>query len=183
MLNHLGTKTIETERLILRRAKVEDAQAMFDNWCSDAEVTKYLTWPAHENIGITKMVLDFWIKGYEQKDFYQWMIVLKELRQPIGTIDVHNLEDNGTKGELGYCIGRPWWHRGLMTEALTAVLAYMFDEVGMELLVANHDTRNPNSGAVMRKCGMKFEGIIPHGGENIQGVCDICRYTVSADQR
>lgn len=46
-MNHIGTKTIETERLILRQFTMEDSQAMFENWASDDEVTKYLTWPTH----------------------------------------------------------------------------------------------------------------------------------------
>ena len=183
MLNHKGTKTIETDRLILRQARTEDAQAMFDYWCSDEEVTKYLTWPTHENIDITKWVLDSWIAGYEKTDFYQWTIVLKEVGQPIGTIDVHDLDDTAAKGEIGYCIGKKWWRKGIMSEALDAVLAFMFDEVGMKLLVAHHDTHNPNSGAVMQKCGMKFAGIIPQGGKNNQGICDVCRYTLSAEER
>ncbi len=178
---HKGTKTIETERLILRQAKTEDAQPMFYNWCSDDEVTKYLTWPTHDSVNVTKWVLDSWIAGYEKDDFYQWMIVLKEIDQPIGTIDVHDLDDAVNRGEIGYCIGKKWWRKGIMSEALTAVLAFMFDEVGMNELIANHDTRNPNSGAVMKKCGMKFAGIIPHGGKNNQGFCDICRHTLSAE--
>ena len=57
MLNHKGTQTIETERLILRKARLEDAKLMFHNWASDTEVTKFLTWPAHSNIEITEKVL------------------------------------------------------------------------------------------------------------------------------
>ena len=56
MLNHKGTQTIETSRLILRQARIEDADIMFHNWANDAEVTKYLTWPPHGNIEVTKKV-------------------------------------------------------------------------------------------------------------------------------
>ena len=57
MLNHKGTQIIETARLILRRAVIDDAEIMFRNWANDAEVTKYLTWPPHENIDVTKALL------------------------------------------------------------------------------------------------------------------------------
>ena len=50
----VGTRRIETNRLILRRFAVEDAQTMFDNWASDPEVTKYLTWPPHERVVATE---------------------------------------------------------------------------------------------------------------------------------
>ena len=58
MLTHKGTQTIETERLILRRALREDAEAMFRNWASDPEVTKYLTWPTYEKIDTAYQILE-----------------------------------------------------------------------------------------------------------------------------
>ena len=69
MLTHKGTQTIETSRLILRRAMREDAEPMFRNWASDPEVTKYLTWPAHGSIAVSEMVIGIWIQEYE-KDRY-----------------------------------------------------------------------------------------------------------------
>ena len=62
MLTHKGTQTIETSRLILRRAVREDAEPMFCNWASDPEVTKYLTWPAHGNIAVSEMVIGSWVR-------------------------------------------------------------------------------------------------------------------------
>ena len=76
MLNHKGTQIIETARLILRQARIEDAEPMFRNWANDPEVTKYLTWPVHGNIAVTKSVLDSWVESYEKDDYYHWMIVL-----------------------------------------------------------------------------------------------------------
>lgn len=90
---HQGTKTIETQRLILRRAAVEDAQAMFDNWASDPEVVQYLTWPVHTSPETTRQVLQSWVSGYGQDNFYQWLIVPKEVGQPIGSISGMNSND------------------------------------------------------------------------------------------
>lgn len=86
MLTHKGTQTIETHRLILRKAVMEDAEPMFRNWASDPEVTKFLTWPTYETVETAYPVLRMWIREYEKPDFYQWMIVLKELGQPIGEL-------------------------------------------------------------------------------------------------
>ena len=178
MLTHKGTQTIETARLILRQARREDAELMFRNWASDPEVTKYLTWPTHESVAVSEMVIGSWIQGYEKENCYQWMIVPKDLDEPIGTISVHEQNDALAKGEIGYCIGRNWWHRGIMTESLAAVIDYLFEEVGMNRIEAKHDTNNPNSGAVMRKCGMIYEGISRSGGRNNQGTCDIANYAI-----
>ena len=178
MLTHKGTQTIETPRLILRRAVREDAEAMFRNWASDPEVTKYLTWPPHDSIEVTLKRLEIWLEEYDRSDHYQWMIELKELGEPIGSISVVRQNDSVEEAEIGYCLGCRWWHRGIMPEALTAVIKYLFEEVGMNRVAARHDPNNPNSGRVMRKCGMKYEGTFHASDRNNQGICDADHYAI-----
>jgi len=83
-MNHKGTVALETKRLILRQFTIDDAEAMFRNWASDAEVTKYLTWPTHADISVSKAVIESWIPLYEKLGHYSWAIVLKENNEPIG---------------------------------------------------------------------------------------------------
>ena len=182
-MTHLGTLEIETSRLLLRRFTLDDAKAMYENWASDPEVTKYLTWPSHSNVAVSRAVLVDWIANYSRTDFYQWAIVPKALNQPIGSIAVVSQDDRICKAHIGYCIGKPWWHQGYMSEALQAVMNYLFDSVGMLRLDSRHDPRNPYSGAVMRKCGMKYEGTLRHSDWNNQGICDACWYAVLATER
>ena len=178
MLTHKGTQTIETSRLILRRAVREDAEPMFRNWASDPEVTKFLTWPTHDSVTVSEMVIGSWLQEYEKENDYQWMIVLKELDEPIGSISVVRQNDRIEEAEIGYCIGSRWWHRGIVPEALTAVIKYLFEEVGMNRVSARHDPNNPNSGRVMRKCGMKYEGTTHASDRNNQGICDADHYAI-----
>lgn len=178
MPTHKGTQTIETPRLILRRAQMADAQPMFANWASDLEVTKFLTWPAHSNPDVTKTLLQRWLDEYEKDDDYQWMIVLKELGQPIGSIGVGAHHDQIGKAEIGYCIGKTWWHKGIMTEALKAVMDFLFREVGLNRIEARHDPNNPHSGGVMKKCGMQYEGTARAADRNNQGICDAAHYAI-----
>ena len=178
MLTHKGTQTIETPRLILRRAVREDAGPMFRNWASDPEVTKYLTWPTHDSVAVSETVIGSWLQEYEKENYYQWMIELKELFEPIGSISVVRQNDGVGEAEIGYCIGSPWWHRGIVTEALTAVIEYLFTQVGMNRLAARHDPNNPHSGGVMRKCGMKYEGTNRACDRNNQGICDAAQYAI-----
>lgn len=182
-MQHKGTKTLETARLILRRAQLSDVQAMFDNWASDPEVTKYLTWPTHECVDISRQVLESWIGQYGSNEFYQWIITLKGEDQPIGSISVVSLDNRVEKAEIGYCIGSAWWHRGFTSEAMRAVIDYLFDEVGMNRIEARHDPRNPHSGGVMRKCGMQYEGTARAADRNNQGICDACHYAILASER
>lgn len=66
-MKQIGTRELETKRLHLRRIRAEDAETMFDNWASDAQVTKYLTWSPHENREATRALLSVWEKEYTQK--------------------------------------------------------------------------------------------------------------------
>ena len=178
MLTHKGTKQLETPRLILRKALREDAAPMFHNWASDPAVTKFLTWPTYETQDAAIPVLEMWIEGYEKPDFYQWMIVLKELKEPIGSISVVRQRQDIGEAEIGYCIGKQWWHRGIVSEALGAVLEYLFREVGMNRISSRHDPNNPHSGGVMRKCGMTYEGTARAADRNNQGICDAAHYAI-----
>ena len=178
MLTHKGTKEIETPRLILRPFVMEDAPAMYRNWASDSEVTKFLTWPTHSSEAVSAMVLADWTEQYADPRYYQWAIVLRETEEPIGSIAAVNLDDSVEKAEIGYCIGRKWWHRGIMSEALKAVVDYFFEDVGMNRVEAKHDPKNPHSGGVMKKCGMTFEGTARQDGRNNQGICDLSRWAI-----
>jgi ribosomal-protein-alanine N-acetyltransferase len=182
-MEHQGTKRIETDRLILRPFTKQDAQAMFDNWASDPEVTRYLTWPAYKSVETAHEILAVWEKEYENKDFYQWAIELKEIGQPIGSISVVEQKEKAKVAHIGYCIGKKWWHCGIMSEALKAVMDYLFDEVGFNRLESRHDPNNPNSGRVMVRCGMKFECTMRQSDWNNQGICDASWYALLKEER
>lgn len=180
MLN-LGTERIETPRLILRPFVLEDAPAMYRNWASDPDVTRFLTWPPHQSQEVSAMVVESWVNAYPQKDFYQWAIVPKELGEPIGSISV--VRQEGDTCEIGYCIGKKWWRKGLTSESLAAVMEFLFDRVGVRRIEAKHDVNNPGSGAVMKKCGMRFVGIVPQSDRSNKGICDRCHYALTVEDR
>ena len=175
-MKHLGTLELKTSRLKLRRFTIEDADAMFQNWASDPEVTKYLTWPAHSSPDVTRWVLESWIGEYEKKSYYQWAIEFEGY--PIGSISVVSGNDRTEMVHIGYCIGKQWWHRGIMTEALGEVIRFFFEDVGVNRIETRHDPNNPHSGAVMRKCGMQYEGTFRQAAWNNQGICDACCYAI-----
>ena len=185
MLQHKGTQRLETPRLSLRKFTVDDARAMYENWACDPEVTKFLTWPPHGSVAVTEQVLKSWVDGYGRDDFYQWAIVPKELGDaPIGSISVVSHNDEVGIAHVGYCIGRRWWHQGLTSQALQAVIDFLFDEVGAQRVESRHDPDNPHSGGVMRKCGMRYEGTLRRSDRNGQGaLCDACWYAILDDER
>ena len=182
MLNHKGTITLETPRLILRRAQITDAEAMFRNWANDPEVTKFLTWPTHGDVVVTEEVLTNWVDSYQKDDYYQWMIVLKDIGEPIGSI-MSSTVGRAQSAHIGYCIGKQWWRKGIMSETLKTVMDFLFDDVGYHRVEAMHDPNNPHSGDVMRKCGMRYEGTLRQADRNNRGVCDACYYGLLSSER
>ena len=100
-MNHLGTIKLETDRLLLRRFTLDDAESVFYNWASDDEVTKYLTWPTHKSIDVSRGYMDFCVKGYTDLSFYQWGIELKDTQELIGNISVVKVIDEIDSLELG----------------------------------------------------------------------------------
>ncbi len=183
-MNHCGTQLIETERLILRRFTADDAEAMYYNWASDEEVTTYLMWTPHKDVDESRRILGEWIPCYEQDNYYNWGICLKDRdNELVGNIAVVILEEETSKCHIGYCIGKDWWHQGITSEALKAVMDYLFDTVGANRIESRHDPRNPNSGKVMQKCGMKYEGTMRASDWNNQGICDACYYALLRSER
>ena len=159
-MKNCGTQRIETDRLILRRYVIEDADAMYKNWASDSEVTKFLTWQPHSSVDVSRSIIEDWLKEYSDEKYYHWAIVLKDNgNEPIGGISAVQMNEDISMVHIGYCLGRAWWRRGIMSEALKAVMDFMFDTVEVNRVESRHDPMNPNSGKVMQKCGMKYCGV------------------------
>ncbi|MBO5384138.1 MAG: GNAT family N-acetyltransferase, partial [Ruminococcus sp.] len=65
---------LETRRLKLRTVNYDDVQSIFNNWASDPEVAKYVTWEAHGDISVTKSVMNYWIEEYKKENCYRYGI-------------------------------------------------------------------------------------------------------------
>ena len=175
-MKKIGTKRLETGRLILRRFTVLDAEDMYRNWASDPEVTRYLTWPCHASAEATAALLENWVEKYQDGGYFQWAIEFKEAGTVIGGISAVKLDESINAAEIGYCLGRAYWGRGIMPEALRAVMDYLFDEAEVNRITAYHDVNNPKSGRVMQKAGMQYEGTHRQAGKNNRGICDLVCY-------
>jgi [ribosomal protein S5]-alanine N-acetyltransferase len=179
MLVHKGTQLIETERLVLRRFKQSDAEYMFKNWATDSEVSKFLSWNTHKDLNETRQIVDSWLNEYDKDSCYNWAIELKDFGEIIGQISLVGLYEKYCSCEVGYKIGRLFWGRGIMTEALKAVINYLFSEIGMNRIEAKHNTLNLTSGRVMQKSGMKHEGILRQAEVDKKGhFCNLAVYSI-----
>ena len=181
MLQHKGTITLESKRLILRPFSSSDIAMSFQNWTNDEKVTTFLRWKPHGTISVTETVINGWIQQYKDPSFYQWAIVLKDSDEVIGTISVVSQDEKAEKIHVGYCIGSKWWHQGYTSEALERLMVFFFEEVKANRIESQHDPNNMNSGLVMKKCGFSYEGTLRKADWNNKGIVDACMYSILAE--
>ena len=180
-MNHTGTIPLETQRLILRRFRPEDTQAAYANFMSDPEVPRFMRWEAHTDITQTEEYLAQVAVGYEKTDYYRWAITLKPDDGPIGVIAMMIGNERDATAEVAYALGRQYWNMGIVSEALARVLAHAFGEVGVNRLEAYHSVRNPASGKVMQKAGMRCEGHARQKYKGHDGYEDCDLYAILAE--
>ena len=169
----LDLRDLETERLLLRRMRMEDIPDVFE-YASDPEVARFTTWEAHKSISDSEQFVTWVVNAYAnphgegwaargyanpESSSFTWGIVLKESGKLIGTIGI-SVNHRDARAEIGYAIGRPCWGRGLTTEAVQVVIKYAFEELGLNRIEARCDPENIGSARVMEKSGMTFEGVL-----------------------
>lgn len=177
-MENLGTQKLETKRLILRKFIKNDTEYMFKNWASDGQVTKYLTWLPHRNINETKQYIEKTIIEYDNPNTYNWAIELKEISRVVGSISVVSQNTSLEIVHIGYCIGKKWWNRGITTEAFKELIRFFFENVKVNRIESRYDPKNINSGKVMIKSGLKYEGTLRQSDINNQGICDAAWYSI-----
>ena len=151
-MNHEGSVTLETERLVLRPFTPDDADAVYRNWAGDREATRFMPYERASSVEEARNLISRWSDRV-------FALVLKSTGELIGFVEYDITDEEARAAELAYLIGRNWWHNGYVAEALAALLKYVFEVVGLNRVWADYDPRNPNSGAVMRKSGLRYAGL------------------------
>jgi ribosomal-protein-alanine N-acetyltransferase len=160
LLNHTGTQTIETPRLILRRFEMADTESVFQTWLSDPVVQNNYGEKACNTTAEAQQIIDKWISQYNNNEFYRWAIILKGINKSIGQIAFYLVDSKNQKVNVEYCIGQSYWGIGYATEALNAVIEYAFRYIRLNRVQAFHRSKNTASGKVLAKAGMKYEGTL-----------------------
>lgn len=160
LLNHTGTQTIETQRLILRRFKRVDTESVFKTWLSDPAVQNNYGEKACNTIVEAQQIIDTWVSQYPNNEFYRWAIILKGANKNIGQIAFYLVDSKNQRADAEYCIGQSYWGNGYATEALNALIEYAFRYIRLNRVQAFHRSKNAASGKVLEKAGMKYEGTL-----------------------
>lgn len=152
-------QTLETERLILRKLTMRDANDVFD-YASRPEVSKHVTWDYHRAIADSMAFVKSILLQYEGGLPSPWGIVFKSNNKLVGTGGYHNWNIEHRRAEIGYAISSDYWNKGIMTEALKEMLRFGFEAIALNRVEALCKVENAASEKVLLKCGMKFEGIL-----------------------
>lgn len=142
-----------TERLTLRPLTLADAPDMYE-YASDEETCRFV-FERHTSLADTRSNLaNYFLAGPLGK----FGMELKETGKMIGTIDLR-LTPEHRRGEIGYTLNKLYWGQGYTTEASKKLIQFGFETLQLERIFAMHDVRNPASGRVMAKSGLKKEGL------------------------
>ena len=150
-------KTLKTERLRLRKAKISDAEAIFRQYAQDPEVTRYVSWRAHKDLDETREYMRMCQLAWDVGKAFHWVIERNEEKEVIGMMIARVV---GEKWELGYVLARRYWGRGYMTEAIKGLVAWALNQKGIYRIWAVCDVENLASARVMEKVGMQKEGTL-----------------------
>ena len=155
-MNFVPMKELETARLNLRRLRFEDLHDYYERITSDGDVTRYLILEPHQDIGETLEELQNTLECYEEGGCYRWGIALKEDDSLIGVFALVRFDKEAESCSFAYMLSEKFWGRGYGTEALRAGIDFAFEDLKVSKVEADHFAENEASGAVMRRCGMKY---------------------------
>lgn len=134
--------TLETDRLILRKMTLDDAEAVFA-YASDPEVTRYVLWETHRSVEDSRAFLELAISKYESGGKPDWGIVYKGDHRFVGTCRIVSWEPAHARAELGYALSRGYWGRGLMAEAVRTMIYFGFERMGLNRIEVAASPRTP----------------------------------------
>lgn len=151
--------TLETERLILRKMVLNDAEAVFA-YASNSEVSRYTLWETHRSIEDSRAFLEFATQKYENGGEPDWGIVYRGNGCLVGACGLVNWEAEHARAEVGFVLSREYWGRGLISEAVRAILRFGFERMNLNRIEARCIAENAASARVMEKAGMVYEGTL-----------------------
>lgn len=161
----MNTPILETDRLLLRPFRQEDAKDVFECWESDPDVAKYMFWTSHDDIEKTNEWISFEIGQIEKADWYRFAVVLKDSGELIGTVLIY-YEEEVECWEIAYNLGKRFWGNGYTTEAMRKVIEFAANNLNLTEIVGRYAIENPKSSNVMKKLGFQYEKDIPYECNN-----------------
>jgi len=149
---------LQTARVTLRRPRLSDAEAVFERYASDPEVTHYLGWPRHRSVEDSRGFVRYALDGWETGRDLPYLAFAREDGRLLGSTGLHF--ETPARAFTGYMLARDAWGRGLATEMASAMAALAFSDPQLHRFFAYCHADNPASARVMEKAGMQREGVL-----------------------
>ena len=177
-MNHVGTKTIKTDRLVLRRFKESDAKEIYEGYVNQEG---FLYYANKEKITLQEEINS--LKGIDEKynnlEYYNWLITLND--KIIGAINL-KVDNYNESVEFNYAVDERYKSNGYMTEALNAVKDYCLNEIKVNRIFGGCEINNIASKRVMEKCNFKYEGILRNHLKLRDGYHDMYMFSFVRDR-
>lgn len=155
MSNSEIPETLVTDRLVLRRPRLDDATYVFQHWANDPDVATYMSWPRHESMATTEQVVDAWVEEWKGVSGGAFLITDRATGSVIGSTGFDLI--NPKLATTGYVLTKNEWGKGYATESLKAIVSLAHD-LGVQRLFAYCHYEHEHSARVMEKCDFEFEG-------------------------
>jgi RimJ/RimL family protein N-acetyltransferase len=147
--------SIETQRLVLRPLRAADGQEV-QRLAGDLRISKMtLSVPHPYPDGLAEEWISTHPHLYKEGRGVVFAVTLKDSNVLIGCIAIDGISKTHRRGEAGYWIGCNHWNNGYCTEALKALVDFGFNKMNLNKITSRHMAKNPQSGRVMLKAGMK----------------------------
>ncbi len=170
--------SLTTERLLLRELRLTDAPDIFA-YASDPEVCRYTLWSAHRSLADTKRFIETeLLRSATGREGFAWALVDRQTQRTIGTCNYVDWDVVHHRAEIGYALSRPYWGKGLMTEAVRAAISFGFHVMGLNRIQGRCTVENRASARVLEKAGMQYEGTLRQH-DLVKGIyCDMKLYAI-----
>lgn len=167
--------TLTAERIELRWLVESDVPALFEIF-SDAEVARYWSSPAYQELSQAQALFDDIRKHFRAGDLYQWGVALRDTGQVVGTCTLASIDIENRRAEVGFALGRNYWKQGYMVEALPVLVNFAFEELDLHRLEGDVDPRNLASIRALERLGFSREGLLRERWIVNGEICDTVFY-------
>lgn len=150
---------IKSPRLLLRKMSIPDTKELFEIW-SDSEVTKHMNIENFTHMDQVKEMVQLFEKLSENNEAIRYTIIELESNKIIGTCGFNYVDFNNSKVEISYDLHKSYWGQGYAKEAITHLIQYAFDDLGINRIEAKIEPENTYSIQLIEKLNFTYEGTL-----------------------